>query len=580
MDRKRIIRKLEKCRLQPDGHKRQYTITGKLGQGGNGVTFLLKIGRKELVAKVYVPPDSRDLDSAAFKRFQREIELSTRTSHPFVVPVAGTGSIAVGAYTFPFYLMPRAKGTLRELMPPSFTLEDLGKRLRIFTQMLSGVSYLHHLGVVHRDLKPENILLSKKDVPMVADLGIAHVAPEFVEWSKLTLPKDHLMNWDYYAPEQRSGDATKVDHRADIYALGLILYELISGVSPSRPNLPPLADLDNRLRRIDSIFQKMTAHNPEDRYQDLDTLQDQLTWTLISLGIPTGAPATEEDDIKSLVRFLRSRNAEHQARAHEIAQRLGEKALPELHEMTGDRRLDVALAAYGLLGALTHRDSLSYLTAGLYPRRSAQKPKFVTGEAAANALRNYPLEDRLAVLSSIKDLVLADHVMRLVEGMPVDQSYPQIKKLYSSKLIYQDWSEQSGLSLLLRLDQDRAWPLVEQRLSHHETVYSFTLLRDFFPYVTPDRQMVLIDYLLRPQGDLSSWEFNRVLAAISTKPFPADFILSRIKTLKILAESKIRKWEDRQAFLGTAALAEKKVAIKKKKPTRTKAEQKNSPDKK
>lgn len=580
MDRKRIIRKLEKCRLQPDGHKRQYTITGKLGQGGNGVTFLVKIGRKELVAKVYVPPDSRDLDSAAFKRFQREIELSIRTRHPFVVPVAGTGSIAVGAYTFPFYLMPKAKGTLRELIPPSFTLEDLGKRLRIFTQMLSGVSYLHHLGVVHRDLKPENILLSKKDVPMVADLGIAHVAPGFVEWSKLTLPKDHLMNWDYYAPEQRGGDATKVNHRADIYALGLILYELISGVSPSRPSLPPLADLDNRLRRIDSIFQKMTAHNPEDRYQDLDTLQDQLTWTLISLGIPTSAPATEEDDKKSLVRFLRSRNAEHQARAHEIAQRLGEKALPELHEMTGDRRLDVALAAYRLLGALTHRDSLPYLTAGLYPRRSAQKPKFVSGEVAANALRNYSLEDRLAVLSSIKDLVLADHIMRLVEGMPEDQSYPQVKKLYSSKLIYQDWSEQSGLSLLLRLDQDRAWSLVEQRLSHHETVYSFTLLRDFFPYVTPDRQMVLIDYLLRPQGDLSSWEFNRVLAAISTKPFPTDFILSRIKTLKTLAESKIRTWKDRQAFLGTAALAEKKVAIKRKQSTRTKAEQKNPPDKK
>lgn len=566
MDRERIIRELGKCCLQPDGDTRKYTIAGKLGQGGNGVTFVVRVARQELVAKVYVPPDSRDLDTAAFKRFKREIELSSRTRHPFVVPVRGTGNIAVGAYTFPFYLMPKAKATLRQLIPPAFTAEGLDKRLRVFTQVSSGVSYLHHIGIFHRDLKPENVLLFANDVPMVADLGIAHVVPGFVEWSKLTLPKDHLMNWDYYAPEQRGGDATKVDHRADIYALGLILYELVSGVSPSRPNLPPLAGFNDRLARLGVIFQKMTAHDPAKRYQNLDLVLDDLTWTLVAVGIPATAPSTEEEDKKALIRLVRSANAANQARAHEIVQRLADKALPGLHEMTGDRRLDVALAAYRLLGTLAHKDSLPYLLAGLYPRRSSQKPRFVTGEAAAEALRNYPIEDRLAILKVVKDLVLATHVARVVEGISLEDAYTVVLNLYESKLFFEDWSQESGISFLLRLNQDEAWQLVERKLSGQETIYSFTVFRDFFPHVNRGRQMVLIDYLLKRDSDLSSWELPRVLNALSTSHFPTEFTSTAISRLRDIAQRRIKNWDERQDFIVKLAQAEKNVLTSVQKP--------------
>lgn len=549
MDRERIIRELAKCRLKPDGQKRLYTIAGKLGQGGNGVTFVVRIGRKDLVAKIYVPPDSRDLDDAAYARFTREIELSSRTNHPFVVPVAGTGNIAVGAYSFPFYLMPKAKGTLRDLVPSAFTIDGLGMRLRVFTQVLSGVSYLHHIGIFHRDLKPENILIADNGLPMVADLGIAHVAPAFVEWSKLTLPKDHLMNWDYYAPEQRDGDATKVNHRADIYALGLIMYELVTGVSPSRPNLPQLSSFDDRLARLDGIFGKMTAHDPENRYQSIDILQDELIWTLIALGIPTDAPSSDEEDKRSLIRLLRSTNAAHRARAQEIVQRLGEKALPELHEMTGDRRVEAALAAYKLLGNLAHKESLPYLLAGLYPRRSAQKPRFVTGEVAAEALRNYTIEDRLATLKAIKDLVLTTNIGRIIEGIPTQDAYPLAVRLYESKLFYEDWSEESGLAFLLRLDQNQAWPLVERRLTTGVTVYSFTVFRDFFSNVTPERQMFLIDYMLKRDGDLSSWELPKLLDVISADSISSEFASDALSRLKEIAQRRIRKWEEREAFI-------------------------------
>jgi serine/threonine protein kinase len=170
------------------------------------------------------------------------------------------------------------------------------------------------------------------------------------------------MNRDYYAPEQRHGDATKVDHRADIYALGCILYEIITGISPTRPNLPPLEEFHKDMTPLDSIIKKMTAHAPIRRYQDIDSALDELLWALLHIGIPTAGPSTEEDDKKDLLRLLKSTNAANQAKAIEPAMRLGVEALPLLHEHIGNPRLDVAIAAYRILGEIGSETSVAYLT--------------------------------------------------------------------------------------------------------------------------------------------------------------------------------------------------------------------------
>lgn len=579
MDRDRIIRQIAKSNIKAEGKRTVLTVGEMLGQGGNGVAFVVKSAAKEFVAKFYVPPDKRDLDNAAYKRFQREIELASRISHPFVVPSKGVGVVSIGAYRFPFYLMPRAEGTFRQLIPSSFDFRDLGMRLRVFTRALAGVCYLHHLGIVHRDLKPENILLFAHNTPKVADLGIAHVAPGFVDWSRLTVPKDRLMNWDYYAPEQRYGDATKVDQRADIYALGCILYELLAGISPTRPNLPTLSSLHPKLTHLDSMFRKMTAHSPSKRYHHLDEVADELTWILIHIGIPTEAPSSDEEEKKKLVKYLRSTNAATQERALDVAHRLGQKALPELHEQAGDRRLSVALAAYRIIGELCNKDSLTYLLAGLYPQRTSQKPKFPTGEAAAHAIRNYPEEDRLNLLNNAKDMVLASHVEIVVAGIAPEKSYPCVQRLYQEKLLHEDWGSEAGLGLLLRIDSDRAWSLVQEKLSETEALYSFTVFRHIFPFVSKARQMHLVDYLISRPGELSSWELPKVLAAVATGGFPPKAALKRIGQLKDLAQSVIRKYDERQRFLTSASLAEKKIAVHHGLEGDESAEQPDAPDK-
>lgn len=548
MDRNRIIKAIAKVNIKADGARTTFDIIKELGRGGNGVTFIVKSPRKELVAKFYVPPDSRDLDHSAFKRFQREMQLTSRVKHPYVLPSEGVGTVQIGSYQIPFYMMRRASGTFRDLVPTVFELSDLNMRLRAFTQSLQGVSYLHHLGIVHRDLKPENILIFN-GVPKIADLGIAHVVPGFVNWSQLTVPKERLMNRDYYAPEQRHGDATQVDHRADIYALGCIFYELISGISPTRPNLPPLKELHNEFSSLDTIFNKMTAHSPSRRYRNIDAVIDDLIWALVHIGIPTDAPSSDEEDKKLLIKLLSSRNAENQSKAIEPAMRLGTAALPVLHEQIGNRRLDVAVAAYRILGEIANESSIPYLQAGLYPRRTAKKPQFVTGKYAASALRSFSPEVRLNILASITDEVKATDIELLIDDLDSQSCYPRLLTLYQEKKFYQDWSERAGLSLLLRVDEEKSWPIVESLMSEDDDFYTFMAFRDIYPHVNQSRKRRIIDHFLERPRSLSSWELPRILNAVSIGKFPKDYVRKVINRIGEVTEVAFKHYDERKVFL-------------------------------
>lgn len=558
MDRNRIIKALSNARIKVKGARTTFDVAAELGRGGNGVTFVVKSPRKELVAKFYVPPDTRDLDLSAFKRFKREMELASRVKHPYVLPSKGIGTVQVGSYQIPFYLMSRADGTLRNLIPDSFGLADLGERLRAFTRTLQGISYLHHAGIVHRDLKPENILLFR-GTPKIADLGIAHVAPEFVNWSQLTVPKERLMNRDYYAPEQRHGDATKVDHKADIYALGCILYELVSGISAARPNLPPLKEFHKDFASFDVIFNKMTAHSPAGRYQSIDLVLDEFAWAMVYIGVPTSAPSSEEEDKRFLVKCLSSTNAANQAKAIEPAMRLGTAALPVLHEQIGNRRLDVAIAAYRILGEISDETSVPYLQAGLYPRRTAKKPQFKTSQHAATALCNYPPKVRLDIIDSLVDQVKPEDIELLIDGIDPNECYPHLLKLYQEKLFYRDWGERAGLSLLLKMDEDKSWPIVEDLMGDGGDFYSFMAFRDIYPHVNTSRKLRIIDYFLdRPQS-LSAWELPRILDALTTGSFPKKYERKTLTRIREVAEIAFKRYVEREEFIKKVNAIEAKM---------------------
>jgi serine/threonine protein kinase len=148
MDRKRLVKQIRSKGVLVGSETLK--IVRELGSGGNGVAFLCQATETDsLVAKVYIPPDSRDLDERAYKRFKNEISLISKMQHPNVIKALGSGIIEIGAYSLPFYTMPFAPGTLRQEITTAGGPDHLERKLRIFLRAVLGVAALHSQGSGH-----------------------------------------------------------------------------------------------------------------------------------------------------------------------------------------------------------------------------------------------------------------------------------------------------------------------------------------------------------------------------------------------------------------------------------------------
>src|SRR6266550_2797538 len=211
-----------------------YSVERELGGGGMSRVFLaeeISLGRK-VVVKVL----STDLIAGlSGERFAREVRLAASLQHPNIVPVLTTG-VADG---IPYYTMPYVKGeSLRARMKETPAVSRR-QAVSILRDVARALQYAHSEGVIHRDIKPDNVLLSG-DVAVVTDFGIAKAIsaarspasdqPNTLAGTTLTQAGSSIGTPAYMAPEQVAGDT--VDHRADLYAWGIVAYELLAGVHP------------------------------------------------------------------------------------------------------------------------------------------------------------------------------------------------------------------------------------------------------------------------------------------------------------------------------------------------------------
>ena len=202
-----------------------FVVERELTGGGMSRVFVATetaLGRR--VAIKLLPPELANAVSA--ERFRREIQVVAQLQHPHIVPVhtAGEGKDIL------FYTMPFVEGeTLRARLQRETRL-PLADATRIFSELVDALAYAHAHGVVHRDLKPENVLLSGGH-SMLTDFGIAKALSEATGAGQLTTAGLVLGTPMYMAPEQIGGDG-HIDHRADLYALGLVGYEMLAGRLP------------------------------------------------------------------------------------------------------------------------------------------------------------------------------------------------------------------------------------------------------------------------------------------------------------------------------------------------------------
>jgi tetratricopeptide (TPR) repeat protein len=239
-----------------------YRIERELGSGGMGKVYLAEVAGKapglDAGIRVALKVIHRHLLEAPgfFKRFLREAEIGKAVSHPNVVRTYDVDALVLEGRQHNFLVMEYVSGqTLRELLGEMETVpEELCRH--IGREVSRGLAAIHAAGVVHRDLKPENVLISPEHEVKIMDLGVARLADEAI---RLSQTGAFVGSVHYAAPEQFRGGGKEVDGRADLHALGLILYELASGVHPYLAD-----DVPKVLRRIlDESPRRLSELNPQ-----------------------------------------------------------------------------------------------------------------------------------------------------------------------------------------------------------------------------------------------------------------------------------------------------------------------------
>jgi hypothetical protein len=310
-----------------------------------------------------------------------------------------------------------------------------------------------------------------------------------------------------------------------------------------------LATLDKRLEPLDKILSKMLAHDPQKRHRHLDEAIEEIFWARLEIGdLPDAALSTADTDEALLRKLLGSTNRLHQEEALKPALRLGENALPILHEALGSRRLDVASTAYKILGEIVHESSIPYLMSGLYPRRTSSKPRFPTGEAAALAVKKYSPETRLKVIDTISELVRPEDISHIIEGLDPRQTFHRVVTLEGAGRFFSDFDTESVTGLLLTVDEDAAWPRVEEKMSHNKDFYLWRVLKEIYPRVNVDRKKAIISHFLTQPSSLGSWNIRNLVEVIVAGELPDDFVATALDGLPPVAQRAIKKHDDRQDF--------------------------------
>ncbi len=258
-----------------------YTVTSVIGEGGAGRVFAVRDSAGQPFALKCLFPHL--VTTQRRKRFKNEVAFCTKCSHANVIKVVDSGVAKWERINVPFYVMPLYVASHQEKPLQPTTLRSLmeagiapNRVLPLFSQVMAGVRAAHLKGVYHRDLKPENILYdATRDIVLVADFGVAHFEEEELYTAVETRDGERLANFLYAAPEQRSrGQA--VDHRADIFALGLILNEIYTRAVPQGAGHQTIASVAPEYAYLDGLVEHMRQQAPENRPASLDEIEKQL----------------------------------------------------------------------------------------------------------------------------------------------------------------------------------------------------------------------------------------------------------------------------------------------------------------
>jgi tRNA A-37 threonylcarbamoyl transferase component Bud32 len=250
-------------------HFPQLEILEVIGQGGMGMVYRARQRKLDRVVALKVLSRDAAKDPAFSERFNREARALARLNHPNIVTVHDFGETDGWFYLVMEYV--DGADLRRVLQQGRLSPEEA---LRIVPVVCDALQYAHANGVVHRDIKPGNILMDREGRVKIADFGIAKLAGQTSADVTLTQSKQSMGTPHYMAPEQVESPLT-VDHRADIYSLGVVFYEMLTGELPLGRFAPPSRRVQVDVR-LDEVVLRALEKEPDRRYQQVGDVKTEV----------------------------------------------------------------------------------------------------------------------------------------------------------------------------------------------------------------------------------------------------------------------------------------------------------------
>jgi len=387
----------------------EYKLISKIGQGGIAEIFKAIQNRlnREVAVKILSSKLSSDPDIV--RRFDRESKTVARLNHPNIVQVIDRG-FAQGRY---YFVMEYIEGaSFKEVMASREV--SLLTKLEIVVMVLKGLDYAHKNGVIHRDIKPANILIDIHGNAKVADFGIAQIvnAPE----EEMTATGIIMGTMAYMSPEQKLSSG-RVNSTTDIYAVGVMIYEILVGEKPLGDFKMP-SELNGKIpRKFDEIIRKCLARESSDRYQTAVSLKDALLEVMSSQtkkgrDLTSGAIVSVED-ILGRCNFLDTIRETKYGSTY-LVEGVKTNKLYVIKRHTKD---GAGLKEAKLLAEIEHENIVNILGAGGDSRKTVIVSEYAPGGSLADRLiRKYKWDEVFVVGEQIASGLSIAHKMGIVHG--------------------------------------------------------------------------------------------------------------------------------------------------------------------
>jgi len=267
----------------------QCRMIERIGRGGMAIVYRAYQLPLDRYVAVKVLPAYLAHDPNFATRFQREAKAIAKLSHPHILPVHDFGQEGELGYIVMRYV---EGGTLKEMLGQPLALNQV---VDIIAQIGDALDYAHQQGIIHRDIKPTNVLMDRGRWAFLSDFGLAKMT---ADTAQITRTGMGMGTPAYMSPEQAQGE--EVDERSDIYSLGIMLFEMLTGQVPFDADTP-LAVLVKHLSAplplprkvnpdipepVEQVILKATAKASEDRYQRVSEMMDALRWAAVEKGLP------------------------------------------------------------------------------------------------------------------------------------------------------------------------------------------------------------------------------------------------------------------------------------------------------